>query len=77
MGYRIPERPIDPPERRLTADDVDDLLKQTQDAYYAVYGAEDLVTFKGPLWRSLVDARIALEGAVSDLEIARQNLEGE
>jgi hypothetical protein len=76
MGYRIPERPIDPPERRLTADDIETLLEQTREAYNAVYGAGDLIHWSNPAWPHLKKARIALDEAVYSLEIARQNLEG-
>lgn len=79
MGYRIPERPIDPPERRLTADDIERLLEQEQISedglYGAMYFAEGRIqeTIKAAHESSLVTTYL-IEKA---LEIARQNEERE
>jgi len=80
MGYRIPERDLDPPERRLTADDIDQICVEANHLDDLIGGAE-MLAGKGGVGNWLYEARLrflecseALEQAA---EIARQDLEGE
>jgi hypothetical protein len=80
MGYRIPEPPLDPPERRLTADDIEGLLEEAKVLQDKVHGALWLAE-KTPMFRYLDWSNTKLILAKDQLEnaymTAREYEEGE
>jgi hypothetical protein len=81
MGYRIPEPPLDPPERRLTADDIEELVDEAKTLREKVYGASYYANttriqaiLDDPVSNSMVSVVAWLENA---LELAREYEEGE
>jgi hypothetical protein len=81
MTYRIPEPPLDPPERRLTADDIETVVEEARLLLDKIHGMEILVPSISQLSHAVhtasfhqADAAWQLEQA---LELAREYEEGE
>jgi hypothetical protein len=80
MAYRIPEPPLDPPERRLTADDIETLLEEANALIDKIDGAYDLSPISSKMRRDLGNAGDGVSKAIDNLtyalELAREYEEG-